>query len=350
MNGPAVLCAIASAALFGASIPVAKVLLGTIYPAVLAGLLYCGAGAGIALLRWFLSWRTSSPAPQVPLQSKDFPSLIGAIAAGGTAGPLLLMYGLAHTEASTASLLLTLEGAATALIAWFAFREGFDRRIAIGMVCLVAGAAILSWSGSPSWQEVSGPLAIVCACIAWGIDNNLTRKISLSDPLEIVQWKGFVAGPTNLALGLLAGAALPGPATVGLAAIVGFLSYGVSLALFVLALRGLGAARTGAYFSTAPFIGAVIATVVLSEPVTGQLVAAGALMAIGVWLHLSENHDHDHEHDTMDHAHPHMHDEHHQHAHGPDDPPGEPHTHRHRHAPLTHRHPHTPDMHHPHSH
>ncbi len=261
-----------------------------------------------------------------------------------------MMVGLARTDAATASLLLTLEGAATALIAWFIFHENFDRRIALGMLCLVAGAVLLSWSGSPRFETIIGPLAILAACVAWGLDNNLTRKVSLADPLQIVELKGLVAGPVSLALGFWAGGSLPAAFPAFLACIVGFLGYGVSLALFVVSLRYLGAARTGAYFSTAPFLGAVTAIIALAEPVSLWLLAAGALMALGVWLHVTERHEHEHIHEPMRHAHPHAHDEHHQHAHGPDDPPGEPHTHLHEHQPLTHAHPHTPDMHHLHRH
>jgi drug/metabolite transporter (DMT)-like permease len=261
-----------------------------------------------------------------------------------------MMLGLARTEAATASLLLTLEGAATAVIAWFVFHENFDRRIAVGMLCLVAGAAILSWSGTPTLGTIIGPLAIVGACVAWGFDNNLTRKVSLADPLRIVELKGLVAGPVNLALGLWAGGSFPTAAPMILAAIVGFLGYGVSLALFVVSLRHLGAARTGAYFSTAPFLGAVTAVVALGEPASLGLLAAAALMGFGVWLHVTEHHEHEHVHEATIHAHPHVHDEHHRHNHGPEDPPGEPHTHSHEHRPLKHAHPHTPDMHHLHRH
>ena len=244
------------------------------------------------------------------------------------------MIGLARTEASAASLLLTFEGVATALIAWFIFRENFDRRIALGMGCLVAGALILSGSRQPSLATVLGPMAIVGACIAWGLDNNLTRRVSLADPLQIVELKGLIAGPVNLGLGFIAGGYLPDLLSLMAAGLIGFLGYGVSLALFVLALRHLGTARTGAYFSTAPFFGAVVAIVFLREPLTLQLLMAGLLMAVGVWLHVTEHHEHEHVHEAMEHAHPHIHDAHHQHEHDPNDPPGEPHTHAHRHARL----------------
>jgi drug/metabolite transporter (DMT)-like permease len=351
MNRHGVVLVLLSAALFGFSTPAAKVLLGSIDPAVLAGLLYCGAGLGVAiLLRLTPLLRAGSHAPEVALGRGELPWLAGAIAAGGIVGPVLLMAGLARTEAATASLLLTVEGVATALMAWFIFQENFDRRIALGMGCLVAGAIVLSWSGQPTWSGLIGPIAIVGACIAWGLDNNLTRRVSLADPLQIVELKGLIAGPVNLGLGLVAGGALPNGSAIAIAGVVGFIGYGVSLALFVLALRELGTARTGAYFSTAPFLGAVAALLLLGEPLTLQIAAAGLLMGVGVWLHLTEHHEHEHEHEPMEHAHPHMHDAHHQHAHGPDDPPGEPHTHEHRHDWLRHKHPHVPDMHHQHKH
>src|SRR5215204_4931104 len=290
MNRTAVLYALLSAVLFGISTPAAKGLVGTVDPVLLAGLLYCGAGIGVTILRR-LAHAVSAPAAiEQSLRRQDIPWLAGAMVAGGIAGPVLLMMGLARTDAAAASLLLTLEGAATALMAWFIFHENFDRRIALGMVCLVTGAVALAWSGVPTLARVIGPIAIVGACIMWGLDNNLTRKVSLADPLQIVQFKGLIAGPINVALGLWAGASWPGALDALLAGVVGFLGYGVSLALFVVALRHLGAARTGASLSTAPFLGSIVAVIVLGEPMTAQLAGAGVLMAIGVWLHLTEHH------------------------------------------------------------
>ncbi|SEP33376.1 Permease of the drug/metabolite transporter (DMT) superfamily [Rhodospirillales bacterium URHD0017] len=351
MSARPVIYALLSALLFGVSTPAAKVLVGLTDPAVLAGLLYCGAGLGAAVFRRSVrSLPTAHGAREAALRPVDLPWLAGAIIAGGVVGPLLLMLGLTRTEAGTASLMLTLEGVATALMAWFIFHENFDRRIALGMACLVAGAAALSWSEQPTLSSLIGPLAIVSACVAWGLDNNLTRKVSLADPLQIVELKGLIAGPCNIALGLWMGGALPGPGPIALAGLVGMVGYGASLALFVLALRHLGAARTGAYFSTAPFFGAAAAVLALGEPVTAQLLVAAALMAVGVWLHITEHHEHVHVHDPMEHEHAHTHDEHHRHDHGPSEPVGEPHAHQHRHAPLEHAHHHTPDEHHRHRH
>jgi drug/metabolite transporter (DMT)-like permease len=351
MNRRAVALALLSAALFGVSTPIAKALLGVIDPTILVGLLYCGSGFGIAMLRRFgRSLVPISHTVEVALRRKELPWLAGAIVAGGIVGPLLLMLGLARTEAATVSLLLTLEGAATALMAWFIFQENFDRRIALGMASLLAGAIVLSWSGQPSLSGLIGPFAVVGACIAWGLDNNLTRKVSLADPLQIVELKGAIAGPVNLIIGLAVGAGIPAMSSLLVAGVLGFIGYGVSLALFVLALRDLGAARTAAYFSTAPFLGALAAMMFLREPATVQLGIAGMLMALGVWLHLTEHHEHEHLHEPMEHAHPHVHDAHHQHAHAADDPPGEPHTHAHRHERHRHTHPHVPDVHHQHKH
>ncbi len=345
-RGPAL--ALVAAALFGLATPAAKILVGRVDPFLLAGLFYAGSGVGLAALRAVLMRRGAWS--EAPLVRADLPWLAGAVAFGGIAGPVLLMIGLARTEASTAALLLTVEGVATALIAWFAFRENFDRRIALGMGLIVAGAAVLAWQGRPGLETLAGPACIVGACLAWGLDNNLTRKVSAADPMQIAMIKGLAAGPVTLALAFAVGARLPGPGTALAAAGVGLIGYGVSLALYVLALRHLGTARTGAYFSAAPFVGAAAAVPLLGEPLTARLGAAGALIAAGVWLHLTERHEHEHLHQTMTHSHRHAHDSHHRHAHAPGDPPGEPHTHPHRHDRMRHSHPHVPDLHHTHAH
>jgi drug/metabolite transporter (DMT)-like permease len=339
--------ALIAAALFGLAAPAAKLLLGRIDPTMLAGLFYLASGIGLAVLRLAAGRHRRAEAP---LARADLPWLAGAILCGGVAGPILLMLGLARTEAAAASLLLTLEGVATALIAWFVFRENFDRRIAAGMLAIVAGAAVLAWQGEAAIGGWIGPLLVAAACLAWGLDNNLTRKVALADPLQIAMLKGLVAGPVNIAIAGGLGAQLPSPDLALAAAVVGLFGYGVSLALFILGLRHLGTARTGAYFSTAPFIGAAAAVPLLGEAVTWQLALAGGLMAVGVWLHLTERHEHEHEHEPLAHAHAHVHDAHHQHAHGQDDPPGEPHVHAHAHGRLRHSHAHVPDSHHRHTH
>jgi len=344
---PGIAFALASALLFGASTPFAKLLLGAVDPWLMAGLLYVGAGVGLVVVH--LSRRALRLSElEASLRQSDIPWLAAVILFGGVLGPLLLMLGLAQSDAAGAALLLNLEGLATMGIAWVVFRENVDRRLLLGAFSILAGAVLLSWHGEARFQW-SG-LWIAGACLCWGIDNNLTRKLSSSDPVQIAMLKGLVAGLVNLTLALLQGAALPPADIVVAAGLVGFLGYGVSLALFVLALRFLGTARTGAYFSLAPFVGALLAIALLGEPLSLQLFAAGALMGLGLWLHLAERHEHEHLHEPMEHEHRHCHDEHHQHDHGPNDPQGEPHTHWHRHARLVHRHPHYPDLHHRHEH
>jgi len=342
--------ALAAAALFGASTPLAKLLLTGTDPWMLAGLLYLGSGFGLAAIHLARRSIIRSHAPAVRLTAAEWGWLGAAIVCGGIAGPVLLMFGLAATTAASASLLLNLEGVLTALLAWFVFRENFDRRIALGMAAISAGAVVLAWGGAPTFDSLLGPAAVALACLAWALDNNLTRKVSLTDPLIIAMLKGLVAGTVNLGLALALGARLPDPGIVFGAGVVGFAGYGLSLVLFVVALRHLGTARTGAYFSTAPFVGAAIAIVFLAEPLSAQFIAAALLMGIGVALHLTERHEHEHVHEALTHSHSHVHDQHHQHAHAPSDPPGEPHTHMHGHAPIRHKHPHYPDAHHRHAH
>jgi drug/metabolite transporter (DMT)-like permease len=344
-----IVLALLAALLFGASAPFAKLLLRDASPQLLAGLLYLGSGIGLTLV-WLRRRRAAAAAREAPLTRREMPWLAGAIVFGGMLGPLLLMVGLTRTPASSASLLLNLEGAFTALLAWFVFRENFDRRIALGMLAILAGGVVLSWEGAVAWGGLAGPLAVGAACFCWAIDNNLTQRVSAGDPVQITALKGLAAGTVNTAIASLLGAAWPAPSRIAAALLLGFLSYGVSLVLFVLALRHVGTARTGAYFSTAPFVGAAVSLAVFRERPTPLFLAGAALMALGVWLHLAERHEHEHAHEAMQHEHLHVHDEHHQHAHAPDDPPGEPHSHRHRHEPMVHTHPHYPDIHHRHAH
>jgi drug/metabolite transporter (DMT)-like permease len=344
---PPVVAALAAALLFGASTPFAKALLAAVSPLLLAGLLYAGSGIGLSAVRLVrdAGWKPAS------LSSAEWPWLVGAIVAGGVLGPVLLMYGLARTSAEDASLLLNLEAVLTALLAWIVFRENADRRVVLGMALIVVGGVVLAWPAAGTGRSsVIGALSVAGACGCWALDNNLTRKVSAGDPLFIAATKGLVAGITNIALALALGARLPPPAWSVAAMGVGFVGYGVSLVLFVLALRGLGSARAGAYFSTAPFVGAAIAIGEFGEPVSWSFGVAAALMAVGVSLHLTEVHEHEHAHDALTHTHAHRHDAHHQHEHTFEWDGREPHTHEHTHGPLVHRHPHYPDVHHRHGH
>jgi drug/metabolite transporter (DMT)-like permease len=343
-----VAAALGAAILFGLSTPLAKTLVGDMPPLLLAGLLYLGSGLGLAALllgRILAGGRARITWPR----GSNLWWLLGAIIAGGMLGPYFLMVGLRITDSASATLILNLEGVLTALLAWFVFKENFDRRIALGMALIVAGGAVLSLGPTLRAGGLLGPLAIAGACLAWAVDNNLTRKVSLHDAMLIACTKGLAAGITSVALAIALGAQLPPTPSVLRACLLGFVGYGLSLTLFVAALRRLGTARTGAYFSLGPFIGAGVA-VLLGAPPTVTLAIAGLLMGAGVWLHLSEHHAHWHRHDYLEHEHSHSHDEHHQHLHAADWDRSEPHSHAHIHEPLEHSHAHYPDIHHRHGH
>ncbi|WP_156860987.1 DMT family transporter [Casimicrobium huifangae] len=341
--------AIAAAVLFGASTPFAKQLLGEVHPLLLAGLLYLGSGLGLTSARAIRDggWKSTG------LSRTEWPWLLGAILFGGVLGPVALLFGLSRIDAGSASLLLNLESVLTALLAWIVFRENADRRIIAGMLLIVGGGAVLSWpygGGTTASGSSMGQLLVAGACLCWAVDNNLTRKVSTVDSLFIAGSKGLMAGLTNTALALATGAQWPSLGVVTGALLLGLLGYGISLVFFVLALRGLGTARTGAYFSTAPFIGAAISLFWLSESASPAFWLAGALMIAGVWLHLTERHEHEHTHERLEHSHRHVHDEHHQHSHDDSIEDGVPHEHMHVHNPLTHQHAHFPDIHHQHRH
>lgn len=344
--------ALGAALLFGVSTPLAKILLSDLRPQLLAGLLYLGSGLGLGCV-WLLRRSLPKTRTEAPLTRSDLPWLAGAIAIGGIAAPLLLLLGLERTAASSAALLLNLEGVLTAALAWLLFRENISLRIAVGMTAICGGGVVLAWQGSPDWGGVLGPALIVGACLAWAIDNNLTQKISGTDPIQTAAIKGLVAGTVNFTIAAATGPSRVGGPLLAAALALGLASYGLSLVCFLHALRRIGTARTSAYFSLAPFAGAAVAIGVWHEPVTPLFFVAAGLMCAGVWLHVTERHLHSHDHEPLVHAHVHVHDEHHRdgHQHGPDDPtPNDPlpHAHRHRHEPMVHTHAHYPDLHHRH--
>ncbi|WP_447763595.1 DMT family transporter [Pseudomonas reinekei] len=277
--------------------------------------------------------------------------LLGAIAFGGVLGPVALMFGLTKMSGATASLLLNLESILTALLAWVVFKENADRRIVWGMIATITGGVVLAWPlEAKQAHDWLGPFVVSLACLCWAIDNNLTRKVSPLDALFVAGFKGLLAGLVNCSLAIFLGSKVPGLSVLAPTLMLGFLGYGVSLVLFVRVLRGLGSARTGAYFSTVPFLGAGIAIVVMGEPVSFSFWVAAFLMGVGVWLHLTENHVHEHQHLPLVHEHRHVHDEHHQHEHSFEWSGTGAHSHVHEHAPIRHTHPHFPDIHHRHTH
>ncbi|KVV36550.1 hypothetical protein WK81_26500 [Burkholderia ubonensis] len=347
----AIVVALTAAALFGAATPLAKALLGAMSPFMVAGLFYLGSGIGLGA--GIVIRRLRRPAVHADtghaLKKSELPWLAGAIAAGGIAGPALLMLGLASTPAATSALLLNLEGVLTAVIAWVVFRENVDLQVFLGMVAIVAGGVLLSWKPGAAGVP-TGALLIVGACLCWAIDNNLTRKVSANDAMVIACMKGLVAGPVNIAVAVAAGASRPAATTTAAAMLTGLAGYGVSLVLFVIALRDLGTARTGAYFSVAPLFGVALSLLIWPELPSVAFWIAAALMALGIWLHVRERHDHEHTHERLEHAHRHRHDAHHQHTHDFPYEGDEPHAHPHVHLPITHSHAHFPDIHHRHRH
>ncbi len=348
--------ALIAAVLFGVSTPLAKVLLGEVDPVVLAALLYLGCGAGVAVFK--LSGHLAGTvgrggSAEARLRGRDLPWLAAAVAAGGVAAPIVLLVGLLHTPAATASLLLNFEGVATALIAAAAFREALGRRVWAAVALVTAASVLLSWEFNGRWGVSWGALGILAACALWGADNNFTRHIAAKDPLVIVTVKGFVAGAVSLALALALGKPFPAWTAVAGAMLLGAFSYGLSLVFFVLALRGLGAARTGGLYGIAPFAGAAMSFVIFRESPHGLFWVSLPVMAAGAYLLLKEVHAHPHTHEAMEHEHGHRHDDgHHEHDHHPADPPlvDSWHSHPHRHEEFAHAHPHTPDLHHRHRH
>lgn len=338
---------LASAALFGASTPLAKLLLRGLHPVALAGLLYTGAFAGLAASR--LAFRGLRRDP--PLSKGDLPWLAGAILSGGILAPIILMFGLGRVSGLAGSLLLNFEALATALVAVGLFKEQAGRPVWAALALMTAGGVLLAWDPAGGRFDLLGPLLVLAAMAGWGLDNNLTRQIADKSPVEIALAKSLIAGVVSLTLAFATrhGFAPGWPAAAGLA--VGTLGYGLSLVLFIEGLRGLGAFRAGALFGLAPFVGAVVAIAFLGDRLGPATVAAGLLMAAGAALILREKHVHLHHHDRIVHSHAHGHaDGHHQHAHGSAPAGRGRHVHEHIHPATDHTHGHWPDSGHRHRH
>jgi len=337
---------IGAAALFGVSVPLAKMLVPTTGAVMLAALLYLGAGFGVTVVSVLL--RDVRGERESGLERADLPLLVGIVLAGAVLGPVLLLVGLHQLSAVAASLLLNLEAPFTILIAVWFFRDhvGEVEMVAIGLIVL--GALTLTHGEGAFSASWTGGAAVAGACLSWAIDNNLTQRLSIRDPLAIVRVKALAAAPISFGLALAVGQTFPPSREMGYGMVLGFFSYGLSVVCAVRSLRLLGAAREAAYFATAPFIGALVAAGLLGERLGAHELFAMAVMAAGVVLLLRAEHEHVHTHEAMEHDHAHVHDEHHVHEH--DEPTSEPHAHVHRHAPLTHEHPHLPDVHHRHRH
>jgi drug/metabolite transporter (DMT)-like permease len=350
MNKTPLLYVIISAFLFGISTPLAKVLVKDVPPVALAGLLYLGAFIGLSLYSIGIRGIMTTPDKKMAqLQRNDIPWIIGSVLAGGIIGPIFIMIGLTHVSGIAASLLLNIEGLATAMIAVFLFKENAGKNLWLALICMTIAGVFLSWDTHQGKFNITGPLLIVFGMVCWGIDNNLTRHISDKDPIQITQIKGFVAGITSISLALILGWQISINHTFVFALLLGSFSYGISIVFFIKALKGLGAARTGLFFSFAPFIGAVTSVILLKEFISWIIVPAAIFMIIGVWMIIREKHTHSHVHGKITHTHSHVHtDLHHIHEHF-----GvihEPHTHEHNHTDTEHSHSHWPDTHHRHNH
>ncbi len=282
---PGAVFALAAALFFGASMPLAKVFLAQVQPWMLAGLMFLGGGLGLAPI--YLIAKLSRT-PTASLKPGDLGWLAASILAGGVLAPVLLMFGLASSLASTASLLLNFEAVFTALLAWTVFRERWHWRVFLGIVAITSGGIVLSGAEHARDGLSWGALAILGACLTWALDSNFTNKIATRDPLQVAMLKNGVAGLINVAIALVIGQPLPSVTTVLGVCGVGFLCYGLTLFCFVLALRYLGSSRTGAYFALSPFVGMVIAAFALGEGFTKQSLVTAVLMALGVGLCLTE--------------------------------------------------------------
>ena len=341
--------AILAAALFGASAPISKLLLGEIEPIPMAAFLYLGSGIGLLLYRKLPGIGKQKKNLEASIGIKDIKWLAGAIFSGGVFAPIVLMIGLNNSPAAIASLLLNFESAATTLIAVIVFKESIGRRIWIAIVCITTASILLSWNTDGNWGISIGALGVLVACFLWGIDNNLTRNISSKDPLSIVTVKGICAGTFSFMLALFLKNNLPDIRIILGAMVVGFFCYGLSIVLFILAMRNMGASRTSAFFGTAPFVGVTISFLLFREMPGILFLASLPLMIIGAILILSEEHGHEHIHEVFEHEHRHNHEDGH-HIHEHEKREQKEHSHIHIHPAFIHFHSHVPDIHHRHKH
>jgi drug/metabolite transporter (DMT)-like permease len=348
-NIPPIIQALIAALLFGASAPLGKLLLGAIEPIPLAAFLYLGSGIGLSGIKLFQRITDKGMEREAGIKKPDTIWLVGAVLAGGVAAPIILLFSLRNTPAATASLLLCFEGVATTLIAFIFFKESISRRAWLAVILITLASIFLSINLNAVWGFSLGALGILAACILWGIDNNFTRNISAKDPLMIVIIKGLGAGIFSLGMAMVLGNKLPAWHVVFRALILGCFSYGISTVLFIRAMRGLGAARTSALYSTAPFAGMLLSFALFRENPGWLFIVAFPLIAAGMLFLTNEKHEHYHVHGMEIHEHAHIHtDGHHGHAH--EDNETQEHSHIHKHEELPHSHTHLPDVNHRHGH
>ncbi|WP_297421465.1 DMT family transporter [Clostridium sp.] len=347
-----IIMALLASILFGASAPITKMLLGEIQPVPLASFLYLGSGLGLVIFQIVNLTIKKQVINEASLNKRDFIWLFGAIISGGIIAPIILLSSLKITPASTASLLLNFEGVATTIIAIVFFKENVGKQILGAIVLITLASIVLSWDFTNQWGFSIGALGIIMACLCWGIDNNFTRNISSKNPFLIVTIKGIVSGLFSLILSIVLKNQIPDLKVIIAAMIIGFFCYGLSIVLFVFAMRDLGSARTSALFATAPFIGSILSIILLGDIPSKVFFVSLPIMIIGAVLLLKEEHAHKHIHESMEHDHRHNHnDGHHDHEHNDKQEIVKGyHSHLHTHNSIEHTHPHLPDIHHRHAH
>ena len=339
--------AILAALLYGISSPVSKLLLVEIPPTLMAALLYLGAGLGMMAIQLYRVL-AKSVAVEAKITKKELPYTVGMILLD-IAAPIFLMLGLTLTTSSNASLLNNFEIVATALIALFIFKETIGKRMWIAIALITVSSIILSVDDLSSLSFSIGSVFVLLACVSWGLENNCTRMLSLKDPLQIVVVKGLGSGLGALIITFAIKEYSYNVTYILLTLLLGFVAYGMSIYLYIKAQRELGAARTSAFYAAAPFIGVIIAWVVLSEPITMTFLVALSIMLLGTYYAVSEDHKHSHTHLEEHHEHKHSHtDGHHTHTHEGEVP--HEHSHAHTHETVQHVHGHLPDLHHRHTH
>lgn len=329
----ATLLAVAAAALYAINIPLSKVLLTQVSPTMMAAFLYLGAGFGLLLYRLVSGAQENSP----PLTRKELPYTLGMIVLD-IAAPILLMLGLARCDAANASLLNNFEIVATSLIAFFAFREMLSRRLTLAIILVTLASIILGFEGSQSFHFSAGSLLVLAASCCWGLENNCTRMLSTKSSIQITTIKGIFSGLGSLTVALILGEPFPGLPWLLAALVLGFVAYGLSINFYIQAQKELGAAKTSAYYSIAPFLGVLFGMIFLGERPGFRFYAGLAIMIIATVLmvkdtislqHTHEHthiHDHSHRHGEVIHSHPHQHTHTHTHIHGEDT---DTHTHSH---------------------
>ena len=339
----AVLLAVLAAACYGVSAPLSKLLLVELSPALMAALLYLGAGLGMGIINLLRGKRSK----EAPITRKEWPYVLGMIVLDILA-PIALMLGLQRTTPANASLLNNFEIVATSLIALLLFKEAVGRRLWMAIALITLSCILLTVEDAGSFNFSAGSLLVLLAAVCWGLENNCTRMLSLKDPLQVVVIKGFGSGTGALIIALMARETAGSLTYMALALLLGFFAYGLSITLYIRAQRELGAARTSAYYAVAPFIGVGLSFLMFREPVGWMFALAFSLMVLGAYFAAVERHSHLHHHEALTHEHRHSHgDGHHLHSHSEGDVE---HSHVHTHAPHSHKHPHTPDLHHQHRH